>query len=135
MNTRLTWVFCAIAVAAFARPVTAQETFVVDTTLAAAGKKVFAAKACQGCHTIGRGDLVAPDLGGLLERRTAEWVKNWLRDPGAMIENDETAKALFKQYGNMRMPNLRLSREEILALMHYIENESRTMKASGPAAQ
>ena len=50
------------------------ETFVVDKSLAKAGKNVWSAKGCMGCHMIGK-KLAAPDLNGLYERRTAEWVK------------------------------------------------------------
>jgi protein SCO1 len=119
----------------FTRPAAAQQTFVVDTTLVAAGKKVFAAKACLGCHTIGKGDLAAPDLGGLLERRTETWVQNWLTNPTAMLESDDIAKGMMKRYNNMRMPNLKLTREEIVALIHYIENESRAMRPGGSETQ
>src|SRR5687767_4632864 len=101
MNRRIALAVCALAVTAFGRPAAAQQTFVVDTSLVAAGKKVFAAKACLGCHTIGKGDLAAPDLGGLLERRTEAWVQNWLRDPTAVLESDEIAKGMMKQYNNM----------------------------------
>lgn len=135
MKRRIALSFCILALGAFGRPLAAQETFVVDTTLATTGKKVFVAKACNGCHTIGKGDLVAPDLGGLMARRSVDWVKNWLRDPPAMLEKDRIAKALAKQYNNMRMPNLQLSAMEIDALMHYIEIESRTMRSGNTSTQ
>jgi protein SCO1 len=135
MNRRIALAVCALAMITFTRPAAAQQTFVVDTTLVAAGKKVFAAKACLGCHTIGKGDLAAPDLGGLLERRTETWVQNWLTNPTAMLESDDIAKGMMKRYNNMRMPNLKLTREEIVALIHYIENESRAMRPGGSETQ
>ena len=135
MIRRIALAVGALAMITFTRPAAAQQTFVVDTTLVAAGKKVFAARACLGCHTIGKGDLAAPDLGGLLERRTETWVQNWLTNPTAMLESDDIAKGMMKRYNNMRMPNLKLTRDEIVALIHYIENESRAMRPSGSDTQ
>jgi protein SCO1 len=131
MTSRIALALCTLALIATARPAAAQEAFVVDTSLVAAGRRVFASKACSGCHTIGKGDLAAPDLGGLLDRRSVSWVKEWLRDPTTMLGSDDTAKALLKQYNNLRMPNLKLSPKEIAALMHYIEHETRTLRSSG----
>jgi protein SCO1 len=135
MNRRIALAVCALAMITFTRPAAAQQTFVVDTSLVATGKKVFAARACLGCHTIGKGDLAAPDLGGLLDRRTETWVQNWLTNPTAMLESDDIAKGMMKRYNNMRMPNLKLTRAEIVALIHYIENESRAMRPSGSETQ
>lgn len=95
-------------------------TFVVDAAKAKAGSKVFGAKACMGCHTVGKGRLAGPDLAGLLERRTEEWARSWLKDPAAMFETDETAKALLKEYSNVKMPNMKLTDEQIDQLLHYI---------------
>src|SRR3954468_18615382 len=38
------------------------------------GKDVFAAKGCNGCHKIGGGKLVGPDLKGVTGRRDKEWI-------------------------------------------------------------
>jgi mono/diheme cytochrome c family protein len=95
-------------------------TFVVDAAKAKAGSKVFAAKACVGCHTVGKGRLAGPDLAGLLERRTEVWARTWLKDPTPMFETDETAKALLKEFNNVKMPNMKLTEEQIDQLLHYI---------------
>ena len=41
-------------------------------------------------------------------------------------EKDPIAVDLFARYRNVRMPNLRLSPEEVAALLHYIEEKSRS---------
>jgi mono/diheme cytochrome c family protein len=117
----------ALAALAVATPSFAQEkasdaaaTFTVDAAKAKAGSKVFAAKACVGCHTIGKGRLAGPDLAGVLERRTETWARTWLKDPTPMFETDETAKALLKEYNNVKMPNMKLTEEQIDQLLHYI---------------
>src|SRR5688572_8115601 len=116
MSRRIVLVVCAVAAFAVAKPLPAQHyqsnavanAFVVDPARAESGRVVFASRGCIGCHTVGKGELSAPDLGGLFERRSVDWVKKWLRDPPAMLATDDTAKELLKQYKNFRMPNLRL---------------------------
>ena len=144
MNRRITLASCIFAILAFASPAAAQQfgqdnggpnSFTVDATQAKHGKGVFTARGCNGCHTVGKGDLSAPDLGGLLERRTQAWVKRWLRDPTTMLQTDDIAKDMLKQYNNMRMPNLKLSEEEITALMHYIASETKATKSGGSGTQ
>lgn len=102
--------------------------FVVDAAKAKAGSKVFAAKACTGCHTVGKGRLAGPDLAGLLERRSEDWVRTWLKDPSAMFETDETAKALLKEYNNVKMPNMKLTEEQIDQVLHYIVEQGSKSK-------
>lgn len=124
------------ASAAAATPLAAQENtseavraaFEVDAGKAKLGAKVFGAKACMGCHTVGRGRLAGPDLAGLLERRSEEWTRRWLKDPAAMLENDETAKALLTEYSNVRMPDMRLTDDEIDQLLHYIVETGKNLK-------
>ena len=103
-------------------------SFAVDAAKAKAGAKVFAAKACTGCHTVGKGRLAGPDLAGLLERRTEEWARMWLKDPSAMFDTDETAKALLKEYNNVKMPNMKLTEEQIDQVLHYIVEQGSKAK-------
>ena len=49
--------------------------------LQADGEALFTSKGCNACHTIGGGDLVGPDLAGVTELRTQEWLTNWLIAP------------------------------------------------------
>jgi protein SCO1 len=136
MSSRILLALCTVAASAFANPLHAQyqqanvtpDEFIVDRVLAESGRKTFAARGCIGCHTVGKGELSAPDLGGLLERRTVAWAKKWLRDPPAMLATDETAKSLLKKYPGFRMPNLKLSEDEITALLHYIAAETKATK-------
>jgi cytochrome c551/c552 len=101
---------------------------VVDEALAKQGKSLFTQRACTGCHTIGKGKMAGPDLAFVHERRSLDWLKSWLKDPPAMMETDETAKALLKEYNNMKMPNMKLTDAEALALIHHMANESKKAK-------
>ena len=97
----------------------------VDTALARGGQALFSSRACLGCHAIGQGKRVGPDLAGVTERRDLDWLRRWLKNPTAMLATDSLAKALLKQNNNVPMPTLRLADDEVEALLHYIAHESR----------
>lgn len=128
MRIKSTIAVGACAVVLVAAPVYGQEqqkdsagtAFVVDKELAKAGKSVWSGKGCLGCHTIGKGALVAPDLNGLYERRKTEWIREWMTNPEAMYASDADVKAMVKEWNGLEMPNLKLKDAEIEAVMHYI---------------
>jgi len=133
---------CLIVVAS-AKPVAAQsgdesateiQAFVVDTAMAQTGKRLFTSRGCDGCHTVGKGELAGPDLGGLLERRSVPWIKKWLQDPWGMVETDPTAKAMYKRYG-FRMPNLKLKDDHVFVLIHYIALQTQATLPGGTTAK
>ena len=84
------------------------------------GEALFTAKGCPACHTIGGGDLVGPDLAGVTERRTEEWLTNWLTAPDQMLTSDPDAQAMLAKYNNVPMPNLGLTPDEVAALIAYM---------------
>lgn len=96
----------------------------VDAEKAKTGAKLWTAKTCAACHTIGKGVTVGPDLAGVFERRERAWLVRWLKEPDAMLATDSTAKALLAEYKGIPMPNLGLTDAEVEALLHYIAQES-----------
>lgn len=83
---------------------------------AARGQQLFENVGCQGCHVteVGAERHVmdgwrqhGPNLIGLSQKVTSEWLAAWLKDPTAY--NAET-----------RMPNLRLADDEIADLVAYL---------------
>jgi protein SCO1 len=77
---------------------------------------------CVGCHTIGQGDLVGPDLAGVTARRDAAWLDQYLYAPDQMLENgDPIASALYARYRRLRMPNLSLNEEDVQAVIEYLD--------------
>jgi mono/diheme cytochrome c family protein len=105
----------------------ASEAIVVDKNLAKAGKGVWSSKGCMGCHMIGK-KMAAPDLNGLYERRTPDWVKAWLKNPEPMFESDEAVKAMVKEYNGLKMPNMKLTDAQVDQVMHYIASEQKAAK-------
>ena len=81
---------------------------------------ILFAKACAGCHSIGYGDVVGPDLAGVLDRRDHDWLRRFLREPDIMRgEKDPLSVTLDQKYPGARMPNLGLSNNDIDDLFAY----------------
>ena len=74
---------------------------------------------CTACHMIGQ-RMIGPDLTGIYERRSPEWVMNMMLNPDGMLKEDAIAKALLREYNNMVMTNQNLSEEEARALAEYL---------------
>ena len=68
--------------------------------------KDFFRNKCVSCHSIGGGPRTGPDLKGVTERRSAEWLKRFIKDPKAVIASgDPDAVTLDKAYPKAEMPN------------------------------
>jgi mono/diheme cytochrome c family protein len=118
------------AVPAYAQetPAPATKTYEVDKDKAKSGAKVFNTKGCMGCHTIGKGRLAGPDLAGLLDRRDAGWVHKWLKDPAPMFESDSVVIAMVKEFKGAKMPNMKLTDDQIEQLIHYMVDQGQKAK-------
>src|SRR5262245_61991031 len=82
---------------------------------------------CSSCHTFGHGVLVGPDLKGATDRHDRKWLTAWITSSERVIDSgDATAAALFAKFKKQRMPDQRLSPNEIAALLDYLA-------AGGPA--
>lgn len=96
----------------------------VDPALARKGQSLWNNRGCTGCHSIGGGKRSGPDLAGVLERRELGWLRRWLKNPTEMLETDSLAQAMLAQYNNTKMPNLRLSDQDVEALLQFVAAES-----------
>jgi len=77
---------------------------------------------CKACHTIGGGTLVGPDLAGITERRSEEWLIPFIQSTETVIASgDETAVALFAEFNQLPMPDVPYSADEVRAVLAYIE--------------
>ncbi len=98
------------------------------------GKALFG-QYCVGCHSIGGGKLVGPDLKGVTTRRTKDWLTNWISAPDKMLAaQDPTAVQLFKDNNSFPMPNLGLNSSQVASLILYLQEQDGTASA-GPQAQ
>lgn len=94
------------------------------------GQALFA-KACAGCHTIGHGIKVGPDLDGVTTRRSAQWITNYVTAPDKMrASGDPIAAELRAAYPHIRMPSLGLSDSDASDLIGYLTARSAERKAT-----
>ncbi len=99
------------------------------------GQALFA-KTCASCHTIGQGDKVGPDLNGLLNRRSHEWVARYIADPESLRrEQDPDAVMLSEKYRSIKMPRLGLGQGDIEDLMAYVHSKSFSVAADAQDAR
>jgi protein SCO1 len=90
-----------------------------------AGSAMFT-KLCAGCHTVGGGDRVGPDLDGLTLRRSRAWIGEFLMDPIKMRgRQDPIALALAAKYPGVRMPYLQIHESDAADLISYIDAHSK----------
>jgi nitrite reductase (NO-forming) len=87
---------------------------------AARGKLAFESK-CLACHSMGQGKRLGPDLAGVSKTRSADWLARWLKEPEKMLQTDEKAKAMLKEYDNIPMPNQNLNAAEIREYIKYFQ--------------
>ena len=80
--------------------------FSVNVHAATSGAEAFQHGVCNACHTIGGGKLVGPDLAGVNQRRSRDWLVDFIRSPQSVIEYGDTdAVALLAEYNGILMPD------------------------------
>jgi protein SCO1/2 len=91
---------------------------------------------CAPCHTIGNGDKIGPDLLGVANVRNRDWLVQKLLKPDQMLaDKDPITLALNEKYKNVKMPNLRLSDEEINVLIGYMVSQTSAHDREAAAAR
>ncbi|WP_306536212.1 cytochrome c [Geobacter sp.] len=97
------------------------------------GKDLFD-KQCSGCHTVGGGDGGGPDLKGVTDRRSEEWLESIIIEPDKMAK-DQSRVDLIKKYG-YEMPNLGISHDDALKIIAWLRSSGGGGAAAGaqPAA-
>jgi mono/diheme cytochrome c family protein len=96
-----------------------QSTYSTDAAVIERGKTLFEGQ-CSACHnflTSGMG----PNLAGVTTEASAEWLRQFIRNPAEMIDaGDERATALFQDYKTYMPPFGSLPEEDIDALLAYL---------------
>ncbi len=90
---------------------------------------------CSGCHSIGGGNIVGPDLKDVLKRRQRDWVIHYVQEPDELRnKKDTTALELKKQFGDSEMPNLGLGHEEVEAIVDFLAQSEGDAGLAAPLA-
>jgi len=86
------------------------------------GESLF--QVCAACHTIGEGKRVGPDLKGISEKRTEDWIIKFVQNSTDLIASgDADAKAAFDEY-KIPMPPNNLSDDQVRDIISYIDSKS-----------
>lgn len=95
-------------------------SFVGSDALAQDGEQLFKQN-CMACHKMGT-RLVGPDLTGVTERRSEDWVKSFISNSQAMVKaGDADAVAIFEEFNQVPMTSFPMSDAELTALVGYLD--------------
>ena len=99
--------------------------FSIFAQSASAGEKLFKEK-CAGCHTIGGGKLLGPDLKGVHDRRSQAWLEKFVKSSQSLIKSgDAEANAVFKKFNKIAMPDFTIPKAQIGKILAYIKTASK----------
>lgn len=92
----------------------------IDTASVALGKELFS-QHCSACHTFSE-DGIGPQLGGLTQIVSPNWVRAFIKDPKSMIESgDERAGMLSEKFKTI-MPSFgHFDETHIEAIIAYMD--------------
>jgi hypothetical protein len=93
-------------------------THPLDEKLIASGQTVYDVK-CQSCHKLTDEKVVGPGWKGVTDRRTPEWIMNFVTNVDEMLDKDENAKAML-EVCMVRMPNQNLKDDEARAILEFM---------------
>ena len=84
---------------------------------------------CRACHTFGSGDLIGPDLKGVTDRHSREWLRKWITSSQTLVRaGDPAAVALFNRFRRFPMPDQSFAPGQLDSLLDYFA-------AGGPIAE
>ena len=91
------------------------------TAAVARGKHIWETRNCIGCHTLlGEGAYFAPELGNVVKRRGADFIKVWMK---SMPTNTP---------GRRQMPQFNLSEQQLDDLVQFLDWASKVNTENWP---
>lgn len=89
---------------------------------------------CASCHSIGKGAVVGPDLKGLNERRSEDWILKFVKGSQSLIASgDKDAVAVFEEYNKIVMPDQNLKDDQIKSIIAHISSVGSSQSESKSA--
>lgn len=90
----------------------------LDVAMAEKGESISGVK-CTSCHKMTDERLVGPGWKGVTERRTPEWLMNFITNPDPMIDKDPELQAQL-ELCLVRMPNQSLADQEAREILEFM---------------
>lgn len=97
-----------------------QLTHPLDQTMIAQGQNIYNVK-CASCHKLTNEKLVGPGWKGVTDRRTPEWIMNFITNTEEMLQKDTAAINLL-EVCLVKMPNQNLSENDARSVLEFIRN-------------
>jgi cytochrome c551/c552 len=95
-----------------------QLTHPLDEKMVAEGQNVYNLK-CGSCHKLTGEKLVGPGWKGVTDRRTPEWIMNFVTNTEEMLEKDTAAQNLL-EVCLVKMPNQNLQEADARAVLEFM---------------
>lgn len=90
---------------------------------------------CTACHKLGA-RMVGPDLTGITEKQSDEWLRKYIRSSQAVIKSgDKDAVAIYEEYNKTLMPDFPFSDAEMDALLGFLANTAKPAAATAEVPQ
>ncbi|MBB1282964.1 cytochrome c [Flavisolibacter sp. BT320] len=93
-------------------------THPLDESMVATGKNVYEVK-CASCHKLTEERLVGPGFAKVTDRRTPEWIMNFVTNTEEMIDKDPAAQKMLEEC-LVRMPNQSLSDADARGVLEFM---------------
>lgn len=92
----------------------------LDNARVAKGNKISDMK-CASCHRMDDKKLVGPGWKGVTERRTPEWILNFITNVDENLDKDPQSMAMLEEY-LVRMPNQNLTDDDAMNILEYMRH-------------
>lgn len=94
------------------------------------GKAIFTSR-CASCHNVNK-QLVGPALAGVYERRSIDWIINFVHSSQTMVKKgDKDAVALFEKFNKIPMPDHPdLTDDNIKSIVEFVKVEGKAASTS-----
>jgi mono/diheme cytochrome c family protein len=93
-------------------------THPLDDSMVSRGKALYDSR-CISCHKLTDEKLVGPGWKGVTDRRTPEWIMNFITNTNVMLDSDLVAQQLVVTCVT-RMPSQNLSDDQARAILEYM---------------
>jgi mono/diheme cytochrome c family protein len=95
-----------------------QLTHPLDEKMVVSGRAIYQSK-CIACHKLSTELLVGPGWAGVTDRRTPEWILNWITNTKVMLDKDLAAQADMVVC-LIRMPNQDLTDKQARDVFEFM---------------
>ena len=86
------------------------------------GEDIFRFR-CSTCHSLGKEDGLGPGLLGVTRTRGRKWLTRWIQNPDRLLKaKDPVATKLYNRYNKIPMPNLKLDKAEVEAVINFMDS-------------